>query len=150
PDLSPATRRIAERHGSKTSRMRTSLVPLEPGRSSFKFLIFEPVIVSTSGRPERGPGAAERVDGVVHQVGGLCISGLEVVQPCGDLAGEVDVPITHSLTIANPIAKVARFLAVVAVCQGRHGERHGVTARSGAAADLADWPVSVWASGAHN
>ena len=77
-------------------------MPLEPGRSSFKFLIFEPAIVSTNGRPSVGP---ERLDGVVHQVGGLGISGLEVIQPGGDLAGEVDVPITHALTIANPIVK---------------------------------------------
>jgi hypothetical protein len=47
--LSPATRSIADRQGSKANKIRISLVPLEPGRSSFKFLIFEPVIVSTSG-----------------------------------------------------------------------------------------------------
>jgi hypothetical protein len=49
PALSPATSRIAERHGSKTNRMRTSLRPRDPGRSSFRFAIFELVMVLTTG-----------------------------------------------------------------------------------------------------
>ncbi len=35
--------------------MRISLSPLEPGRNSSKFLIFDLVIVSKSGRPNAGP-----------------------------------------------------------------------------------------------
>ena len=35
--------------------MRISLVPLEPGRSSFKFLIFEAVMVPAGGRPRADP-----------------------------------------------------------------------------------------------
>lgn len=35
--------------------MRISLVPLDPGRSSFIFLILELVMLSTRGRPNAGP-----------------------------------------------------------------------------------------------
>src|SRR5260370_354595 len=55
PDLSPATSRTTDRHGSKTSRIRISLCPADGGLSSFMFAIREAVIVSTSGRPSRGP-----------------------------------------------------------------------------------------------
>jgi len=55
PDLSPATRRIADRHGSKTSRILISLRPDDGGRSSFMFAIRDAVIESTSGRPSAGP-----------------------------------------------------------------------------------------------
>jgi hypothetical protein len=55
PDLSPATSKTADRHGSKTSRIRISLFPADGGRSSFMLAIRELVIVSTSGRPSAGP-----------------------------------------------------------------------------------------------
>jgi hypothetical protein len=51
--LSPATSRIAERHGSKTNRMRTSLRPREPGRSSFRLAIFELVMCRRAVGPVR-------------------------------------------------------------------------------------------------
>jgi hypothetical protein len=49
--------------------MRISLVPLEPGRSSCKFLIFEAVMVPASGRPRGGSRAAQHVDRAVGQAG---------------------------------------------------------------------------------
>jgi hypothetical protein len=53
--LSPATSRIADRHGSNTSRILTSLRPADGGRNSFMFAIRDAVIESTSGRPSAGP-----------------------------------------------------------------------------------------------
>jgi hypothetical protein len=53
--LSPATSKIADRQGSKTSRIRISLRPADGGRNSFMLAIREAVIVSTSGRPSAGP-----------------------------------------------------------------------------------------------
>lgn len=55
PDLSSATSNITDRHGSKTSKIRTWLRPADGGRSSFMFAIREAVTVSTSGRPSPGP-----------------------------------------------------------------------------------------------
>lgn len=112
PDLSPATRRIAERHRSKTSRMRISLVPLEPGRNSFKVLDLRAGDGVDQWPSERGPRTAQRVDGIVYQVGGLSVCGMQILKPGGDLAGQVDIPITHISTIANPIVEVsARLIA---------------------------------------
>lgn len=54
--LSPPTSRIALRLGSKTNRMRISLCPAEPGRSSFIDLTRrDPLILPTSGRLRFGP-----------------------------------------------------------------------------------------------
>src|SRR5215218_2730338 len=50
PRLSPATSKIARRSGSKMKRMRSSVAPTDPGRSSFKFLWRDPFIESTSRR----------------------------------------------------------------------------------------------------
>jgi len=61
PALFPATNKIADRQGSKTNRMRILLEPLEGGRSSFKFSIVDPVMVSKSGvrlLDEAGAGEA--------------------------------------------------------------------------------------------
>ena len=55
PDLSPATSRIAARHGSKTSKFLISLRPDDGGRSSCMFVIRYAVMESTSGRPSAGP-----------------------------------------------------------------------------------------------
>src|SRR5215475_7674106 len=55
PDLSPATRSTACRCGSNTNKIRTSVRPADPGRSSFMLWIFESWMVSTSGRPNVGP-----------------------------------------------------------------------------------------------
>jgi len=52
--LSPETSKIAERQGSKTNKIRTSLALLEPGRNSFKFLIFASDRVNQRSA-ERGP-----------------------------------------------------------------------------------------------
>ena len=49
PALFPATNKIADQ-GSKANKMRILLEPLEGGRSSFKFLILDPAMVSTSSR----------------------------------------------------------------------------------------------------
>lgn len=55
PALSPATSKTADRHGSKTSRIRISLPLDDGGRSSFMLAIRDAVIVSTSGRSSAGP-----------------------------------------------------------------------------------------------
>jgi hypothetical protein len=55
PCLVASHQQDAERQGSNTNKIRTSLLPVDPGRSSFRFLIFEPVIVPTRGRPDAGP-----------------------------------------------------------------------------------------------
>lgn len=55
PALSPATRMIALRAESKANRIRSSLRPADPGRSSFIFLCREPTTVSTRGLPKFGP-----------------------------------------------------------------------------------------------
>jgi hypothetical protein len=48
--------RIADRHGSKTNRIRISLRPDDDGGlSSFMFATLEAVTESTSGRPSPGP-----------------------------------------------------------------------------------------------
>ena len=57
PALSPASRRIACRSGSNANRIRSSVRPAEPGRSSFMFLWRDAVTVSTSGRPSCGPSS---------------------------------------------------------------------------------------------
>jgi hypothetical protein len=37
---------------------------------------------------------------------------MQILKPGGDLAGQVDIPITHTSTIANPIVEVsARLIA---------------------------------------
>ena len=54
-DLSPATNKTICCHGSKANRIRISLRPVDPGRSSFMFLILELVISPTSGRFRLGP-----------------------------------------------------------------------------------------------
>src|SRR5205823_2593677 len=59
---------------------------------------------------ESGSRAAQRVDRVVGQAGCLGVGGLEVLKPGGDLAGQVDVPIAHTGTIANPIVDPASRL----------------------------------------
>jgi len=69
------------------------------------FLIFDPAMESTSGQAERGPGAAQCVDRVIDQIGCLGIGCLEALEPGRYLAGLVDIPITHSVTIANPIVE---------------------------------------------
>ncbi len=43
------------------NRMRTSLVPVEPGRSSFKLWSFEPSIRSANGRARLGPSSSSRL-----------------------------------------------------------------------------------------
>jgi hypothetical protein len=53
--LSPATSRIADRHGSKPNKTRMFVYR---GRSSFRFASVEPAKVSTSGRPSVGPYSA--------------------------------------------------------------------------------------------
>ena len=58
PALSPATRSTACRAGSNTNRIRISLRPVDPGRSSFTFRTDEPVMLSTSGLPSFGPSAS--------------------------------------------------------------------------------------------
>src|SRR3954468_1757723 len=58
PALSPATSRMALRHGSKTNRTRSSLVAVDPGRSSFRLCSDDPLMRSTSGLPRFGPTSA--------------------------------------------------------------------------------------------
>jgi len=41
---------------------RTSVPPVEPGRNSFRFASFDPLIVSTTGRPQPGPFFGEGRD----------------------------------------------------------------------------------------
>jgi hypothetical protein len=79
--------------------------PRDPGRSSFRFAIFELVMVSASGAAQRGSRAAQRVEGVINQVGGLRVAVLEFPQPGGDLVGLVNVLLIHPSTIANPIVQ---------------------------------------------
>src|SRR6266566_4516263 len=60
PDLSPATSSTALRAGSKMNKIRTSAVPLEPGRSSLRLCSRDPAIRSASGRPSAGPSSSSR------------------------------------------------------------------------------------------
>jgi hypothetical protein len=55
PDSSPATSSTADRHGSNTSKIRTSLRPPDGGRSSFILATREAVTASSSGLPSAGP-----------------------------------------------------------------------------------------------
>src|SRR5260221_1288189 len=55
PALSPATSKTICCQGSKPNRIRISLRPDDPGRSSFKFLILDVAISPTSGRFRLGP-----------------------------------------------------------------------------------------------
>src|SRR6478735_3104210 len=49
---------MADRHGSKTNRIRISERPLDPGRNSFMLCTPAPLRRSTSGRPRFGPASA--------------------------------------------------------------------------------------------
>jgi hypothetical protein len=53
-----ATSRTVFRRGSKIYRMRISLRPAEPGRSSFRLLSREWRTRSASGRPSSGPASS--------------------------------------------------------------------------------------------
>jgi hypothetical protein len=54
--------------------------------------------------------AAQRIDHVVYRVGALGVVSLEILKPGGDLASQVDVPIAHAGTIANPIVMKASMV----------------------------------------
>jgi hypothetical protein len=93
PDLSPATSRTADRHGSKTSKIRTSLRPADGGRNSFMLAIRDAVTVSTSGRPVGRAVALQDQDGLVHQTVADGISVIQVVEESLDLRGHQDLPL---------------------------------------------------------
>lgn len=92
PDLSPATNNTARRIGSNAKRMRTSLDPAEPGRSSFMFWCIEDLIRSTKGLPKAGTIHSQLVDRVLYQVRSIRVVLGEVVEPVGDLLHEQDLP----------------------------------------------------------
>src|SRR5258707_15470400 len=69
PALSPATSKTSCGQGSKANRIRISLRPDEPGRSSFKFLILDVAISPTSGRFRLGP---------------CCVSNSTAAPTCGE------------------------------------------------------------------
>jgi hypothetical protein len=50
-----ATNSTELRHGSNPNKIRISVAPTEPGRSSFMLRIDDPLIRSTGGQPRLGP-----------------------------------------------------------------------------------------------
>jgi hypothetical protein len=101
--LSPATRRIALRHGSKTNKIRTSVEPADPGESSLRLWMAEPLIRSTNGWPRFGPTSASALIAYDLSVAAV-VDRCQVVEPSVDLVSEEDLP-------RHPVARYAKSIA---------------------------------------
>src|SRR6266496_6662110 len=104
PALSPATSKTARRCGSKMNRIRISVFPADPGRSSLRLRSLEPVIRFHRGAAERGaaPGGLDRVP---YQ------AGADVGQrhePVVDIGDQDDLP-AHPTIITCGLSPVGTY-----------------------------------------
>jgi hypothetical protein len=84
PDLSPATNSTELRHGSNAKDPHLG----RPVRSSLRLWIDDPLIRSTSGRPQVRPTLSERLDRVQRLPVTVGIASCQLVEPPVDLIGE--------------------------------------------------------------
>src|ERR1039457_7009984 len=100
PALSPATSKMAWRCGSKMNRIRISVFPADPGRSSLRLCKLEPVI---RGSAERGTALGEQLDRVPYQAGANVI---QCHEPVVDFGDQDDLP-AHSMIITCRLTMAA-------------------------------------------
>jgi len=105
------------------NRMRTSLVPVEPGRSSFKLWSFEPSIRSANGRARLGPSSSSRVDRRCNECSRFLVLVAQLPVPGVNLFEQDDDPShSHSITLVfYNIYLLNEPTRRLAVLDGAHG-----------------------------
>src|SRR2546423_723453 len=102
--LSPATSRITLRQGSKTNKTPTSVEPADPGRSSLRLWMAEPLIRSTNGWPRFRADLGQRLDRIDDLTVAAIVDRCQVVEPSVDLVSKEDLP-------RHPVAPCAKSIA---------------------------------------